>query len=305
MHVADRLQIAVEQTASIACVGLDPRPELLPPKLVEEALARYGDTDVAVGSAFTAFNIALLDAIAGHCAAVKPQLACYEAYGLPGWHALIETVRHARELGLEVIADGKRNDIGSTAAHYGQAFFGGAPRLGSGRTGGLGATWATANAYLGSQGIEPLLAHDQTHGIFVLVRTSNPSAVELQDQPSGEGTVADAMAALVHQWGRERRGRCGLSDIGAVVGATWPDQARRLRSLMPDTVFLVPGYGAQGGGAMDAVAGARPGDGGGLLVNSSRGIIGAWQATNSPQAWAEAARSALDAMNNDLSAARR
>ena len=304
MHVADRLQLAIEHTGSVVCVGLDPRPELVPPGLVAEALARHGDTDRAVAHAFVAFNRGLLAALAGHCAAVKPQLACYEAYGAPGWEALTETIRQARELGLEVIADGKRNDIGSTAAHYAQSLFGGAPGLAGASSAGLGATWATINGYLGVDGIEAFLAADHRHGIFVLVHTSNPSAGDLQDRVSGSGTVAETLAGLVHEWGRNRLGASGLCDIGAVVGATWPDEARRLRQLMPDTPFLVPGYGAQGGGAHDAVAGARPIDGGGILVNSSRAIIGAWQSDDAADAWADAARSALDAMNVDLGAAR-
>ena len=305
MHVADRLHDAMERSGSLACVGLDPRPELLPPTLVADALARHGDTDRAVAHAFVAFNAGLLEVIAQRCAAVKPQLACYEAYGAAGWEALAETIRRARELGLEVIADGKRNDIGSTATHYAQALFGGAPGLGGSRSGGLGADWGTTNAYLGSDGIQPLLAEDHRHGIFVLVRTSNPSAGEVQDQHAGAVTVAGAVAVLVGQWGDGRLGpRSGLSDVGAVVGATWPEEARRLRQLMPDTLFLVPGYGAQGGGASDALAGARPCDGGGILVNSSRAIIGAWQAADAAATWAEAARAALDAMNADLAAAR-
>ena len=138
---------------------------------------------------------------------------------------------------------------------------------------------------------------------FVLVRTSNPSAAELQDLPCGAETVMEAMARLVARWGQGRVGRCGLSDVGAVVGATWPEQARRLRALMPDTLFLVPGYGAQGGAAADALAGLR-GDGRGVLVNSSRAIIGAWQSGGDPSRWQEAARAALEAMNRDLASAR-
>lgn len=302
MHAADALQSVIDRTGSVACVGLDPRPALLPPALVADALARHGDTAAAVGAAFAAFNRGLIDAIAGHCAAVKPQTACYEAYGVAGWQALADTVAHARARGIPVIVDAKRGDIGSTAEHYRQAFLGAAPGLGGTALPGMGGDWLTVNGYLGSDGVKPFLSAPGT-GIFVLVKTSNPSSGELQDLPQGDGAVMDAMARLVAAWGAERRGACGLSDVGAVVGATYPAQARRLRALMPDTVFLVPGYGAQGGSAADALAGARA-DGRGVLVNSSRGIIAAWQAAEASD-WQGAARAALAGMNADLAAARR
>jgi orotidine-5'-phosphate decarboxylase len=299
MHAADALHASIVRTRSIACVGLDPRPALLPPGLVQEALALHGDTAQGVAAAFLAFNLGLLEAIQGACAAVKPQLACYEAYGSHGLKALELTVARARELGIPVIADGKRNDIGSTAEHYAQAFLTQAPGLGGAGIPGLGADWLTINGYLGNDGVTPFIgAAPVKTGVYVLVKTSNPSSGELQDQPMGEGTVAEAMARLVARWGQGRQGTCGLTDVGAVVGATWPAQARRLRELMPDTPFLVPGYGAQGGSAADAKAGLRA-DGRGILVNSSRGIIGAWQSSKTHD-WQAAARAALDAMNRDL-----
>jgi len=308
MHAADRLDASIARTRSLACVGLDPRPNLIPPALVESALAAHGDTAAAVGQAFLEFNLGLLDAIAGHCACVKPQLACYEAYGWHGWKALAGTVAHARALKIPVILDGKRNDIGSTADHYQQALLGAAPGLHGAQLPGLGGDWATVNGYLGSDGIKPFLGEKPTGtGIFVLVKTSNPSSGELQDQAmttgdDGTGSVMEAMASLVAQWGSERIGACGLNDVGAVVGATYPFQAKRLRRLMPDTVFLVPGYGAQGGTAEDALAGIRS-DGRGVVVNSSRGIIGAWLKPKTND-WAGASRAALDAMNRDLNALR-
>lgn len=320
-HAADLLQSAIDATGSIACVGLDPRPALLPPELVAGALADHGDTQMAVAAAFLAFNLGLIDAIEGACAAVKPQLACYEAYGSAGLKALEATVAYARSKGLIVIADGKRNDIGSTAEHYQQAFLGAAPGLGSTRLPGLGADWLTINGYLGSDGVTPFLGKAPTGtGVFVLVKTSNPSSGELQDLPLHDrgsvkgGPVMEAMATLVAGWGAERTGACGLNDVGAVVGATYPAQAKRLRELMPDTLFLVPGYGAQGGTAGDALAGKRA-DGRGVLVNSSRAIIAAWQ-TLPPASdgegngegdgidWTGAARAALEAMNRDLEAHR-
>lgn len=308
MHAADLLQASIDRSGSIACVGLDPRPALIPPALAQTALAAHGDTAEAVADAFLAFNLGLLEAIAGRCACVKPQMACYEAYGWQGMKALAGSVAAARRLGIPVILDGKRNDIGSTAEHYQQSLLGSAPGLSGTSCPGLGGGWATVNGYLGSDGVKPFLGDRPTGtGIFVLVKTSNPSSGELQDLPlsagdDGTGTVMEAMAALVHQWGADRVGASGLSDVGAVVGATYPFQAKRLRRLMPDTVFLVPGYGAQGGTAEDALAGMRS-DGRGVIVNSSRGIIGAWQKPRSDD-WAGAARAALDAMNRDLNALR-
>jgi orotidine-5'-phosphate decarboxylase len=204
-----------------------------------------------------------------------------------------------------VIADGKRNDIGSTAEHYAQGWLRSAPGLRGAQLPGACADWLTVNAYLGSDGVVPFIGRQPgTTGIFVLVRTSNPSSGELQDLQCAGGSVMERMAQLVAQWGAGRLGACGLSDVGAVVGATWPAQAKRLRQLMPDTLFLVPGYGAQGASAQDALAGARP-DGRGLLVSSSRAILGAGQGKeNAGVEWKDAARAALDAMNRELGTAR-
>jgi orotidine-5'-phosphate decarboxylase len=298
VHAADRLQEAMDASGSIACVGLDPRPALLPPAVVADAVRRRGDNAGAVASAFATFCQGVIDAVAGRCAAVKPQVACFEAYGGAGWQALARTVAHARSAGVVVVADGKRNDIGTTAEHYAASMFGGAPGFDGrplGADAGLGADWATVNGYLGLDGVSPFLRPG--HGVFVLVRTSNASAGEVQD-----GGVAESVADLVARWGRDRRGRCGLSDVGAVVGATWPGEARALRERMPDTVFLVPGYGSQGGTAADAVAGARPADGRGIVVNASRSLLSAWHGTDAAD-WREPIAAALDAMNADLAAA--
>ena len=232
-----------------------------------------------------------------------------EAYGSAGWRTLEATVTAARERGIPVIVDGKRNDIGSTATHYAQAAFGGAPGLDGAVLPGMGGDWLTVNGYLGADGVEPFLGplddpSSGGHGVFVLVRTSNPSAADLQDQASGDGTVSDRMADLVARWGAPRRGGSGLTTVGAVVGATWPDQARALRARMADTLFLVPGYGAQGGSAADALAGARPSGHPGLIVNSSRQILAAWQHDDAED-WTGSARRAVEAMNADLAAARR
>lgn len=305
MHVADALDARIDAVGSIACVGLDPRPDLLP----DEMIARHRDRGTpaaAVAAAFTEANLRIIDAVADQCAAVKPQAACYEAYGLAGWAALEATVRHAAAAGIPVILDAKRGDIGSTAAHYGQMAFGGAPDLDGDPCPGIGADWLTVNGYLGRDGVEPILdvapGGQGRHGVFVLVKTSNPGSGELQDVASDAATVADRMAERVAAWGSDRLGPCGLSAVGAVVGATYPAHAAALRDRMPDTVFLVPGYGAQGGSAADAVAGRRS-DGRGILVSSSRGISGAWRSAGTADVGA-AARDALDEMNAALDAAR-
>lgn len=229
VHPADLIEQTIEQTGSIACVGLDPRPALLPPEVRAAHAGGKCSRSQAVARAFTQFNLGILDAVAGRCAAVKPQVACYEAYGSAGWDALEATVAHARTLGIPIILDAKRGDIGSTAAHYGQMAFGGAPGLDDEPIPGIGAEWMTANGYLGLDGIDPMLVDDH-HGLFVLVKTSNPSSGDLQDRQLAKDadavtgqTVADQTAELVDRWGSARLGERGLSSVGAVVGATYPE----------------------------------------------------------------------------------
>lgn len=304
-HVADRIAAATEAIGSVACVGLDPRPDLIPPHLAEAAVRQMDDARQAVTAAFLEFNRGVIDAIAGHCVAVKPQAACYEAYGPAGWSCLEATIAHARQRGLTVILDAKRGDIGSTSTHYREAAFGGAAGLNGRPLPGLGADWLTVNPYLGRDAIEPMMAEQPGgHGLFVLVRTSNPGSEDVQSAAlSGDETVADRVADLVDRWGSSRRGPRGLSDIGAVVGATWPELATCLRTRMPNTPFLVPGFGAQGAAASDAVAGARP-SGDGILVSASRSILGAWDDAGADHDYADSIRAALDRMNEELNAAR-
>ncbi len=304
-HCADRLLAACERTQSLACVGLDPRVGLLPEAVRQQALAAAGGGREGVCAAFQAFNRGIISAVAGRCPVIKPQVACYEAYGSAGMAVLEDTIATARAAGLEVIADGKRNDIGSTATHYREAWLSGPPGLDEECVlAGAGADWLTVNGYLGADGVRPMLDDPPgAHGVFVLVKTSNPGSAELQGQPSGEGSVMEVMARLVAGWGHDRLGQCGLSDIGAVVGATWPDEARRLREIMPETLFLVPGYGAQGGSAADALAGLRS-QGDGVIINASRSIIGAGCGLDPAADWREAIAAALEAMNADIASAR-
>ena len=225
--------------------------------------------------------------------AVKVQIAYYEAMGVAGMRAFADTCEAARDAGMIVIADAKRNDIGATAGQYAEAFFGKA----------FYCDMLTVNGYLGTDGIAPFLAK-KDKGIFVLVKTSNPSGGELQDMKLENGlTVYERMAQLTDEWGRDSIGKSGYSDVGAVVGATYPKQAAALRAMLPHTFFLVPGYGAQGGGADGAVAGFDE-KGGGGIVNSSRGIICAYkQEKYKGMKFDEAAYAACVDMREDLTSA--
>lgn len=289
---------------SFACVGLDPRPEMLPPSLVADALRSHEDPVDQVCHAFLAFNRGILDAVTGACAAVKPQSACYEAYGWRGWRVLEATIEHAHSLGIPVILDAKRGDIGSTAIHYRQGLLTEAPGLDGGVTlPGLGVDWITASPFLGRDSVEPLIGSvDEGKGAFILVRTSNPGAEDVQGRQVGDEDLSGVVARLVHEWGSNRIGDSGFSDVGAVVGATWPQDAAALRQDMPHTLFLVPGFGAQGASADHAVAGATQ-RGDGILVSSSRAVAGAWQSVDADREFAAAARDALERMNVVLNAA--
>ena len=304
MHGGDLLAGSCESTGSIACVGLDPRPELIPGEIVRSAVAQSDDPRQQVAIAFEEFMLSIVRVVAGHCAAVKPQAACYEAYGSAGWQVLERVVAEARRLEVPVILDAKRSDIGSTAVHYRQGLLTSSPGLvASQRLPGMDADWITANPYLGGDSVEPLIGSpDEGKGVFVLVRTSNPGARDFQDQDVDGDSLSTVVARKVHQWGAGRIGASGFSDVGAVVGATWPAQARELRDILPNTLFLVPGFGAQGASAEGAVAGCTD-QGTGIIVNSSRAILGAWQAENDGTDPVDAARAALDEMNLQLSAA--
>ena len=304
MHGGDLLAAAVETTGSIACVGLDPRPELIPGEIVRSAVAQSDDPRQQVAIAFEEFMVSIMRAVAGHCAAVKPQAACYEAYGSAGWQVLERVVTEARRLKVPVILDAKRSDIGSSAVHYRQGLLTSAPGLvASQRLRGMDADWITANPYLGGDSVEPLIGSpDEGKGVFVLVRTSNPGARDFQDQAVDGDSLSTVVARKVHQWGAGRIGAGGFADVGAVVGATWPAQAQELRDILPNTLFLVPGFGAQGASAEGAVAGCTD-QGTGIIVNSSRAILGAWQSEPDRTNPVEVARAALDEMNLQLSAA--
>lgn len=276
MRFSDRLDAAIKARGNPICVGLDPRFDQLPKFLREEMIKVHGRTPKAVAESFIAFNKGIIDAVADIVPVCKPQIAFYEEYGWQGIRAYEETIKYAKEKGLLVISDAKRGDIGATAVAYAKAHLG--DRV-DGKDAGFEADALTVNPYMGRDTLEPYLEVGASagRGIFVLVKTSNAGSGDLQDLVLVSiKSVAEQVAEIVHALGEKNRGACGLSDVGAVVGATYPEQAENLRKIMPDTFFLVPGYGAQGATARDAVAGFRA-DGRGGIVNNSRLIIFAYQ----------------------------
>lgn len=302
---ADRFVAAVRAKGTPVCVGLDPRFEQLPTRLRQVALRTHGSSARAVASAFLEFNRAILDAIADVVPVCKPQIAFYEEYGSEGVRAFEDTVRYARAKGLLVISDAKRGDIGSTAEAYARAHLG--DDRGEVIGHGFAADAVTVNPYLGRDSLAPFIAlcQERRRGAFVLVRTSNPGAKDIQDLENGGRPLYERVAEMVRELGGAP-GPSGFNDIGAVVGATYPHEARRLRELMPHTLFLVPGYGAQGANAADALAGLGPDRLGGV-VSSSRSVIFAFRekryaAAFSEDKFADAARAAVADMIRDLGA---
>ena len=279
-HFADRLAALVEERRSRVVLGLDPDPSALWPEAVE----RVGGDPGGAGGARHLARVRTAEAVTEHCraaivaagpacVAVKPQLACFERLGAPGWEALEQVVAIAHDHGLLVLADGKRGDVPLTARAYAQALVGETPGP-FGPVPGLGADAFTANPLLGRDALAPLIhaAADNGAGCFVLVRTSNPGAAEIQDE--GDPPLFERLARLVDELGREQLGPCGLSTVGAVTGATRPEHLGRLRELMPHAVFLLPGVGAQGGRVEDLGPAFAPHPAAGL-VTASRSIVNA------------------------------
>lgn len=290
---ADRLADSVRQHRTPVCVGLDPRAEQLPPDLIP---ARAAPEQVA--QAYGVFCRGVIDAVADLVGVVKPQSAFFEQLGPPGMTALGEVISHARKAGLLVILDGKRNDIGSTAEAYAEAYLG--------EQSPWGADALTVSPYLGPDSLKPFVevATARGAGVFVLVKTSNPGGAMLQDLVADGLRVYRHVGRLVERLATETTGDCAYGAVGAVVGATYPNQLAELRAAMPHAWFLVPGYGVQGGTAAD-VAGAFDAGGMGALVNSSRGILYAFREPDyaerfGPSRWQEAAEAATRQMIADL-----
>lgn len=273
----DLLIEKIKKTENPTVVGLDPKLEYIPEYIKKEAFDLYGINPKAVARSFYEFNKGIIDALWDLVPAVKPQIAMYEEYGVDGIQAYIDTINYAKTKGLIVIGDIKRGDITSTAQSYSQGHIG-RVLIKDKEFRIFDQDFITLNPYMGYDSIEPYLDDCKKYkkGIFVLVKTSNPNSGQIQDLDIGGETIYERVGKLVSQWGEDLIGESGYSSVGAVVGATHPDQGVKLRLAMPHTFFLVPGYGAQGASAND-LKGCFDKNGLGAIVNSSRGIIAAYK----------------------------
>lgn len=297
----ERLQDKIREMKNPTVAGLDPKLEYVPSFIVEEKMKQYGQTLRCAAEAIYEYNVGLIDALCDVVPAVKPQSAFYERFGFEGVEVLKRTVDYAKSKGLYVIMDAKRGDIGSTAEGYSEAYLG-SVTIGETEVEPFGCDCLTINAYLGSDGINPFIkdcvARDRA--VFALVKTSNPSSGELQNIVAGDRKVYNVVGDLLERLSKDTVDKYGYTCVGAVTGATYPMDIRDLRRRLEKTFFLVPGYGAQGGKAED-VQYAFDEYGHGAIVNSSRGIICAWQKTGKEgKDFGEAARDAAIAMREDL-----
>ena len=298
----DILQEKIREKKNPTVAGLDARIEYVPEHIRKAAFEQYGVGLKGAVEAIWQFNVGLIDALCDIVPAVKPQSAYYENLGWQGMEMLERTIRYAKEKGMYVIADIKRGDIGSTATAYAEGWLSGAPIEGQVFK-SFDADCVTLNGYMGSDSIKPFLeaAKGEEKCAFVLVKTSNPGSGELQDVKAADGrTIYEVMGELNEQIAAGTEGKYGFTMAGAVTGATYPQQIQDLRSRLPHTFFLVPGYGAQGGTAAD-VKYAFDQQGHGAIVNSSRGIMCAWKKTGGDgHDFAQAARNAAIAMRDDI-----
>ena len=297
----DRLISKIIDYKNPTVVGLDPKLEYVPEFLKKRYLDDDGWTLKAAAKAIFAFNQAIIDEIHDVVPAIKPQMAYYEMYGHYGIKTLEKTIRYAKLNGMFVITDGKRNDIGATMEAYTDAHLG-AVKIGDSEIEPFSADALTVNGYLGSDGITPLLkvCKERDKGIYVLVKTSNPSSGELQDKLMGDTPLYAVMGDMCEKWGEDTIGKYGYSAVGAVVGATYPEQLTELRKRLPHTMFLVPGYGAQGGGA-EGLKGGFDENGLGAIVNSSRAVMCAYKSEGCDERdFAKAARREVIRMRDDI-----
>jgi orotidine-5'-phosphate decarboxylase len=305
MHYADRLNKAIRDKGAPVCAGIDPRLEWIPDTFYDRATAEHGSTPAAIQAAVRDFCLRVVELVAPHVPAIKPQAAFFEALGPGGWQALDAVCARARELGLLVIADVKRGDIGSTAEAYSQALFG-ETEVRDVSLPSLRADAATINPYLGADSIQPFIdrANANAAGLYILARTSNPGSAEFQQlELKAGGTLVDEVASKIAAWGENNIGECGFSNVGAVVGATHAESAAHLRAMMPRTLLLVPGWGAQGGAAA-TVRACFSKEGEGAIVNSSRGVMHAYAAgplkDYGIERWEEAVETAARALNEQI-----
>ena len=296
----------IQKTNAPVVVGLDPTLGFIPEHIKNNAFAEFGENLEGAAEAVWQFNRAIVDAVCDLIPAVKPQIAMYEQFGIPGLRTFQRTVDYCRKKNLVVIGDVKRGDIGSTSAAYAAAHLG-QVQVGEKLLTPFGEDFATVNPYLGSDGIQPFLdvCREQKKGLFILVKTSNPSSGEFQDRLVDGRPLYELVGEKVAQWADSCMGE-NYSYVGAVVGATYPEMGRVLRKIMPKSYILVPGYGAQGGKAKDLVPYFNE-DGLGAIVNSSRGIIAAYRhekyASFGEEHFAEASRQAVADMIADINGA--
>ena len=304
----NKLIAKIQKTHAPIVVGLDPMMNYIPGPIQEKAFAEFGETLEGAAEAIWQYNKGIIDAVSDLIPAVKPQIAMYEQFGIEGLKAYKKTIDYCHEKDLVVIGDVKRGDIGSTSAAYAVGHLG-KVQVGSRHYAGFDEDFATVNPYLGSDGVKPFIevCKEEKKGLFILVKTSNPSRGEFQDQQINGRPLYELVGEKVAQWGEEHMGET-YSYIGAVVGATYPEMGKVLRRLMPKTFILVPGYGAQGGKGADLVHFFNE-DGLGAIVNSSRGIIAAYKqekyAKFGEANYAEASRQAVLDMIEDIDGALR
>ena len=302
----NKLVAKIQKTEAPIVVGLDPMMKFVPAHIQKAAFDEYGETLKGAAEAIWQYNKQIVDAIYDLVPAVKPQIAMYEQFGIEGMIAFKKTVDYCKEKDLVVIGDIKRGDIGSTSEAYAVGHLG-KVQVGSNSFYGFDEDFATVNPYLGSDGVKPFMkvCGEEKKGIFVLVKTSNPSSGEFQDRLVDGKPLYEIVGAQVDAWGSELMGD-SYSYVGAVVGATYPEMGKVLRKLMPKTYILVPGYGAQGGKAEDLVHYFNK-DGLGAIVNSSRGIIAAYKqdkyARFGAANFADASRQAVVDMIEDITSA--
>ena len=302
----NKLVSNIKKTNAPIVVGLDPTMKLIPKFLMDKAIKEHGETLDAAAAAIWEYNKGLIDPIAEYIPAVKPQIAMYEQFGIPGLVAFDKTVKYCKEKGLVVIGDIKRGDIGSTSTAYAIGHMG-SVKIGNTVCRGFDEDFVTVNPYLGSDGVKPFIdvCKEEKKGIFVLVKTSNPSSGEFQDQLVNDKKLFELVGEKVNEWAMDCMGD-DYSYVGAVVGATYPEEGKLMRKVMPKSFILVPGYGAQGGKGKDLVHFFNE-DGLGAIVNSSRGIIGAYQqeayASFGEEGYADAALAAVKAMQQDIAEA--
>lgn len=305
MNAIDNLIEKIKKTNNPTVMGLDPRYEMLP-KCVTN---KYSQDLEGVAKAIVEYNKALIDATYDVIPAIKPQIAFYEMFGIPGMKAFKETCRYAKEKGMIVIADIKRGDIGSTAQGYSNAFLGRTP-IGEKEEAIYDVDFITVNPYMGTDCVKPFIEDCKKYnkGIFILVKTSNPSSGELQDlKLENNKEVYRQVTDLVEKWGEELRGEYNYSSIAAVVGATYPEQLEQIRKAAPHTYFLIPGYGAQGGKANDIALGFDS-NGLGGIVNASRSLMCAyksdrWKEQYTEEEYAKATRAEALRMKDELNQA--